>query len=514
MESFSAPTGALPPAAILIAAQAFRIGHFELLVHPGDEALRSHQIDIEFILQLDRDPRFVVVVNTVLVGLRGLVGQLYREDNAHKVRRGLAGRVGQGLNAGGKAYGYAPAVGEKGKRIVVEAEAKIVRRIFEDYVAGRTPREIAYDLNNERISPPRGLSWNASTINGNMQRGTGIIQNELYAGRLVWNKVRMIKDPDTGKRLSRPNAKNHWQKTEVSDLRIISQKLFDAAQNRKQARGITHPNHQRRPRHMLSGLLRCGACGSGMSTNGKDKSGRIRIRCSAATESGACRDARTFYLTTVEGAVLAGLKAEMRHPSVIAEYVRTYHDERKRLSAKANARRAHLELRLDELKREIDRLVDAIAKGHGDPAVLGPRSSVWDEERKQVARELNAEPAVDDVISLHPAVLARYEQQLVHLQDALSKGLNAGDSEAAEAIRDLVETVTVFRNPSHPGGLTVEIVGRLNALLGEQAYPHNVRGVWGKVVARERVGQDSRQQIPVFPATIDLGIWRQSSFAT
>ena len=66
---------------------------------------------------------------------------------------------------------------------------QIVRRIFEEYVAGRTPREIAYDLNKESISPPRGRSWNASTINGNMQRGTGIIQNELYAGRLVWNKV-------------------------------------------------------------------------------------------------------------------------------------------------------------------------------------------------------------------------------------------------------------------------------------------------------------------------------------
>ena len=176
------------------------------------------------------------VVNTVLVGLRGLVGQLYREDNAHKVRRGLAGRIGQGLNAGGKAYGYAPSVGEKGKRIIVEAEAKIVRRIFEEYVAGRTPREIAYDLNNESISPPRGRSWNASTINGNMQRGTGIIQNELYAGRLVWNKVRMIKDPDTGKRLSRPNAKNGWQTADVPDLRIISQKLFDDAHSRKQAR--------------------------------------------------------------------------------------------------------------------------------------------------------------------------------------------------------------------------------------------------------------------------------------
>jgi DNA invertase Pin-like site-specific DNA recombinase len=125
------------------------------------------------------------VVNTVLVGLRGLVGQLYREDNAHKVRRGLAGRVGQGLNAGGRAYGYIPVVGDKGKRVIVEAEAEVVRRIFDEYVAGRTPREIAHDLNNEGVSPPRGRSWNASTINGNMQRGTGTVQNKLYAGRLV-----------------------------------------------------------------------------------------------------------------------------------------------------------------------------------------------------------------------------------------------------------------------------------------------------------------------------------------
>lgn len=53
----------------------------------------------------------------------------------------------------------------------------------------------------------------------------------------------------------------------------------------------------------------------------------------------------------------------MRHPSVIAEYVRTYHEERKRLAAKSNAKRAHFELRLGEINREIDRLVDAIAKG-------------------------------------------------------------------------------------------------------------------------------------------------------
>jgi hypothetical protein len=67
----------------------------------------------------------------------------------------------------------------------------------------------------------------------------------------------------------------------------------------------------------------------------------------------------------------------MRHPSVIAECVRIYHEERKRLAAKSNAKRAHLELRLGEINREIDRLVDTIAKGHGDPAILGSRSSLF-----------------------------------------------------------------------------------------------------------------------------------------
>ena len=175
----------------------------------------------------------------------------------------------------------------------------------------------------------------------------------------------------------------------------------------------------------------------------------------------------------------------MRHPSVIAEYVRTYHDERKRLAAKANARRAQLELRLGEINREVDRLVDAIAKGHGEPAVLGPRSSLLQEERTKITGDLSAEPTASEVISLHPAVLACYEQQLVELQDALSKGFSAGDSEAAEAIRDLVETVTVFRDPTRLGGVTLEIVGRFTALLQAPVFPDNVRGVWGKVVARE-----------------------------
>src|ERR1700731_4437685 len=58
----------------------------------------------------------------------------------------------------------------------------------------------------------------------------------------------------------------------------------------------------------------------------------------------------------------------------------------------------------------------------------------------------------------------------------LVRGNHAGDSKAAEAIRDLVETVTVFREPSRPGGVMVEIARCLNALRGERAYPNEVLG--------------------------------------
>jgi site-specific DNA recombinase len=425
------------------------------------------------------------VVNTVLVGLRGLVGQLYREDNAHKVRRGQAGRVTQGLAGGGLTYGYAPVPGKSGERLIVSDEADVVRRIFREYVDGRTPREIARELNKERVQPPRGHAWNASTINGTRDRCAGILQNELYAGRLVWNKVRMVKDPDTGKRLSRPNPKSDWKIADVPHLAIVSADFFEAAQKRRQERTRTHPSHQRRPRRMLSGLLRCGACRSGMATNGRDKSGRVRIRCSAAKESGTCPDGKTFYLDTVENAVLGGLRAEMRAPKVIAEYVRTYLDERKRLAASSDAKRQRLEQQLGQLNREIDRLVDAIAKGHGDPAVLGPRATVLDTDRKRISEELQNEPPAPKAVALHPAILKRYEEQLVQLEKALGRGVNAGDAEAAEAIRDLVETVTVFRDSTRPGGVAVEIAGRLNALLSQEAYPNRVKGVWGKVVAGE-----------------------------
>ena len=425
------------------------------------------------------------VIDGTMMGLFGLVGQMQREEGAKKVRRGLAGVVREGRHAGGRAYGYRTVPGRPGVLEPHPDEAETVLRIMSEYVAGRSPRAIAHDLNRDRITPPRGRTWNASTINGNPARGSGILFNALYAGRLVWNRVRMVKDPDTGRRVSRANPREAWQVSDVPGLAIVPAALFEAVQARKQARSHVMPAQQKRPRYLLSGLLRCGCCGGGLSTNGRDRSGRMRVRCSAARESGTCAEPRTFYLHEIEKAVLGGLHRQMRAPTVLAEFVREYHAERQRLAKRAGADRVRLERRLAAIDREAEHVIDMLVKRIGHQDRLSARSHELAAEEAQVRAQLAEAPEPPHVVTLHPQALTRYEAMLGRLSEALAAGINRGDAEGAEALRDLVDTVTVRPNPDHRGGVAVEISGRLNALLGEVAYPHGVQGVWGSVVARE-----------------------------
>ena len=63
--------------------------------------------------------------------------------------------------------------------------------------------------------------------------------------------------------------------------------------------------------------------------------------------------------------------------------------------------------------------------------------------------------------------------------------MRSGDRECAEARRELVETVTVYRDPSEPGAIEIEISGHLNLIPGERADPNGVKRVWGLMVAEE-----------------------------
>ena len=158
---------------------------------------------------------------------------LFLKDLAAKTHRGIRGRVEKGKSGGGLCYGYdvvkqISAAGEpiRGDRTVNEAQAEIVRRVFRDFAAGISPRAIARRLNDEGIPGPDGALWTDSTLRGHAARGTGLINNELYIGRLVWNRLRYIKDPATGKRVSRLNPREKWITTEVPELRIVDDALW------------------------------------------------------------------------------------------------------------------------------------------------------------------------------------------------------------------------------------------------------------------------------------------------
>jgi DNA invertase Pin-like site-specific DNA recombinase len=128
-------------------------------------------------------------VTQLHIGMLGTMAQLYLSDLREKVWRGQLGRARQGRIPGGVAYGY-DVVAERdasgaGRRRINEAEAAIVRRIFQDYAAGISPRTIAKRLNDEHVPGSSGREWRDTTIRGQVDRGTGLLNNTLTKGMIV-----------------------------------------------------------------------------------------------------------------------------------------------------------------------------------------------------------------------------------------------------------------------------------------------------------------------------------------
>nr|WP_244491514.1 recombinase family protein [Bosea sp. Root381] len=426
-------------------------------------------------------------ISEMHIGLKGTMSALFLKGLAQKVRRGLAGVVRDGRSAGGRAYGYRPVAGKPGELEIVEAEAAIIRRIFDEYLAGASPREIAGRLNDEAVPPPRGRFWAAVTINGNRHRGHGILLNPLYAGRLVWNRVRMVKDPATGRRISRVNDAAEHQERAVPHLAVVAAETFDAVKARRDGRALNGPRERARPKHLLSGLLRCGACGGGMSVKDRDH-GRIRIRCTTATESGSCANRRAYYLDSVEQAVVAGLRERMADREAIALYVRIYNEERQRLAASTIANRAQIEKRLAAAEREHERVYRAYVKGLIEEDALERELPPLKAERDRLRAELSAAEEPPRVVTLHPATVSRYLASVERLEATMAEGEEHGGA-AKAALRELIRTVTI-----HPAGAgdapEIDVLGELTALIGGTHFPTKASG--GRLVAGEGLEPPTR----------------------
>ena len=329
--------------------QAAERGEVDIIVAESLNRLSRDQADTASLFK--RMSFFGVRLHTVAdqdldelkVGVGSLVSALYIKDIAQKTRRGLEGRVVAGKSAGGLSYGYrvkreirADGTATTGDLTIEPSEAEVVNRIFQEYAAGQSARAIATALNAEGIAAPQSGkgtgTWNPSTISGNVKRGTGILNNELYAGRRVWNRLTYDRDPDTGKRQSRLNPPSEWKTKTVPDLRIVDDALWgrvkarqdDVRQAMNPAGILTdrpRPERARRPTYLLSGLLRCACCGASYTLINKTRYG-----CAAARNKGGaiCSNRATIDREVVEDRVLSGLKHRRLSPELLGHFTEEY----------------------------------------------------------------------------------------------------------------------------------------------------------------------------------------------
>jgi site-specific DNA recombinase len=154
-------------------------GRFQLVLSEAMDRLSRDQEDIAGLYKrmAYADVKIVTLsereITHLHVGLKGTMNGLFRKDLADKTRRGQRGRIEMGKSSGGNAYGYdvvkqfAPNGNPvRGDRTINLVEAEVVRRVFRDYVAGKSPKRIATELNKDRVHAPGGGDWGLSTING------------------------------------------------------------------------------------------------------------------------------------------------------------------------------------------------------------------------------------------------------------------------------------------------------------------------------------------------------------
>ncbi|BCH21482.1 resolvase [Mesorhizobium sp. L-8-3] len=446
---------------------------FDLVLTESLDRLSRDQEDIAGFYKRMRFAGIAIVtlsegeVSELHIGLKGTMGALYLRDLADKTRRGLRGRVEEGKSGGGLCFGYDVVKqfdgnGEaiRGERKINDAEAAVARRIFADYLAGQSSRTIAMALNREGIPGPQGKEWGPTTIHGNPKRGVGILNNELYVGKLVWNRLRYLKDPDTGKRVSRLNPEGEWVTQDVPELRIVDQEVWEAVKARQKALAYQPPaepgentlNDRRRPKHMFTGLVKCGCCGSGYTMISKDLLG-----CFGARNKGVCENRLNIRRDALEKSVLQGLHTHLMEPGLFKEFCAEFTREVNRRRVERSTGLEAARRQLEKTEKQIRGIIEAIKEGMFQPSMKSEMDGL--EARKAELTEMLVQ-AEEPPPLLHPNMAEIYHQRISALYGNLQN--EETTTQAALTFRSLVDQIELM-----PEGNDLKIVlrGDLAAIL-------------------------------------------------
>jgi site-specific DNA recombinase len=176
-----------------------------------------------------------------------------------------------------------------------------------------------------------------------------------------------VKDPASGRRVSRLNPPEAWIVEDVPDLRIIDDALWEAVKARQaeidaepgvQAIKASRYWERRRPVHMLTGRAFCGACGGPMAAVGRDY-----LACSNARKLGTCDERKGIRRAVLEGYVLELVRERLMEPDAVRAFVAAYHQEINAGRDAATAERARREKELAARRNKLEGLYNAVAGG-------------------------------------------------------------------------------------------------------------------------------------------------------
>jgi site-specific DNA recombinase len=189
-----------------------------------------------------------------------------------RTQRGIREAVRQGRYFAANApFGYRA---EKGTILVNEAEAAVVRRIFDMAFHGTSIRSISLKLTAEGVPSPmamrgdvrQGRGWRLTTV-------ARILHNPIYTGVAEWGKTQRL---DKSSVVPRPQN----ERIQVKVPAIIDASRFATVQANVKRHSTFLPHNQRRT-YLLKGLFFC-ECGRRMS--GTAWHGRRRLRLHRARD--------------------------------------------------------------------------------------------------------------------------------------------------------------------------------------------------------------------------------------
>ena len=205
-----------------------------------------------------------------LMPFKNLFNEWFVRDTSRKIRAVQRAKAERGERLGTRApYGYQKDENTKGRLLVDEEAAAVVRRIFALCAAGNGPSQIARVLRREQVLCPAMYAYQrfgsghsgldmAKPYNWNSDTVAAMLENELYIGNTL-NMKYSTKSYKDKRKVERP--REDCMVIEGSHEALIDKETWDIVQRvRQHKRRRTNMDEQNK----WSGLVVCADCGSVM----------------------------------------------------------------------------------------------------------------------------------------------------------------------------------------------------------------------------------------------------------